>query len=42
MKISFDNMTAELNMFDVSKQPLDNDDICEVNMIKSLIDAISF
>jgi len=37
MKISFDNMTVKLNVFDVSKQPPDNDDIYEVDMIESLI-----
>ena len=31
-------MTVELNVFDVSQQPPDNDDICEVNMIESLIE----
>ena len=45
MKISFGNMTVELNVFDVSKQPPDNDDVCEVDMIESdreHLDAISF
>ena len=46
MKISFGNMTVELNVFDISKQSPDNDDICEADMIESLIentwDAISF
>ena len=37
MKISFGNMTVELNIFDISKQVLDNKDICEVNMIRSLV-----
>ena len=37
MKISFGNMTVELNVFDISKQVLDNKDICEVNMIGSLV-----
>ncbi|XP_030933499.1 uncharacterized protein LOC115959285 [Quercus lobata] len=37
MKISFGNMTVELNIFDISKQVLDNEDICEVNMIGSLV-----
>ena len=37
MKISFGNMTVELNIFDISKQVLDNEDICEVNMIKGLV-----
>ena len=38
MKISFGNKAVKLNVFDVSKQPPDNDDICEVNMIESLIE----
>ena len=37
MKISFGNMTVELNVFDISKQILDNEDICEVNIIGSLV-----
>ena len=30
-------MTVELNIFHISKQVLDNEDICEVNMIGSLV-----
>ena len=37
MKISFRNMTVELNIFHIRKQVLDNEDICEVDMIESLI-----
>ena len=37
MKISFGNMTVELNIFHISKQVLDNEDICEVDMIESLV-----
>ena len=37
MKISFGNMIVELNIFDLSKQILDNEDICEVNMIEGLV-----
>ncbi|XP_030923240.1 uncharacterized protein LOC115950136 [Quercus lobata] len=37
MKISLGNMTVELNIFDISKQVLDNEDIYEVNMIGSLV-----
>nr|XP_023870535.1 uncharacterized protein LOC111983105 [Quercus suber] len=37
MKIYFGNMTVELNIFDISKQVLDKEDICEVNMIGSLV-----
>ena len=37
MKISFRNMTVELNIFDISKQVLDNEDICKVNLIEGLV-----
>ena len=37
MKISFGNMTVVLNNFDISKQVIDNEDICEVNMIEALV-----
>ncbi|XP_075649875.1 uncharacterized protein LOC142620386 [Castanea sativa] len=37
MKISFGNMTVKLNIFDKSKQVLDNENICEVNMIGNLV-----
>ncbi|XP_075644933.1 uncharacterized protein LOC142615902 [Castanea sativa] len=37
MKISFGNMTVELNIFDISKQVPDNENICEVNMIGNLV-----
>ena len=37
MKISFGNMTVELNIFDISKQVPENEDICDVNMIGSLV-----
>ena len=30
-------MIVELNIFHISKQMLDNEDICEVDMIKSLV-----
>ncbi|MCS5023627.1 retropepsin-like domain-containing protein, partial [Staphylococcus aureus] len=33
LKLSFGNMTVELNVFNASRQPVDNDDFCEVNMI---------
>ena len=36
MKISFGNMIVELNIFDISKQLLDNEDICEIKMIEGL------
>ena len=38
MEISFGNMTVELNIFDISKQPPDNEDINEVNLIDSLVE----
>ncbi|XP_026460976.1 uncharacterized protein K02A2.6-like, partial [Papaver somniferum] len=39
LKLSFGNMTVELNVFDISQQPvnLDDDDVHEVNMIEGLI-----
>ena len=40
MKISFGNMTVELNIFHISKQVPKNEDICKVNMIESLVHDI--
>ena len=37
MKISFGNMIVELNIFDVSQQPPNNNNIYEVDMIESQI-----
>ncbi|XP_026384340.1 uncharacterized protein LOC113279912, partial [Papaver somniferum] len=39
LKLSFGNMTVELNVFDISQQPvnLDDDDVHEVNMIEGLM-----
>ena len=38
MKLSFGNMTLELNIFNVCKQPGEvDDDLHEVNMIQSII-----
>ena len=37
MKISFGNMTVEFNIFHISKQVLDNDYTCEVDIIESLV-----
>ena len=37
MKISFGNMTVEFNIFHISKQVLDNEDIYEVDMIEGLV-----
>ena len=38
MKISFGNMTVELNIFDINKQPLDYDEVCLVCLIEEIID----
>ena len=37
MKLSFGNMTVELNVFSVCQQPFDHDDLCEVNLIDSIV-----
>lgn len=37
MKISFGNMTVELNIYDISKQPLNEEDVSVVCMINSLV-----
>jgi hypothetical protein len=36
MKISFGNMTVELNIFDINKQPLDYDEVCFVCLIEEI------
>ena len=36
MKISFGNMTVELNIFDINKQPLDYDEVCHVCFIEEI------
>jgi hypothetical protein len=36
MKISFGNMTVELNIFDISKQAPENEEVNEVYMVESL------
>jgi hypothetical protein len=42
MKISFGNMTMELNIFDINKQPLDYDEVRLVCLIEEITDeAIS-
>jgi hypothetical protein len=38
MKISFGNMTVELNIFDINKQPLDYDEIHPVCLIEEITD----
>ncbi|XP_058216596.1 uncharacterized protein LOC131327445 [Rhododendron vialii] len=38
MKLSFGNMTVELNIFNTSKQPLDEDEVSAVCMIDTLVE----
>ncbi|XP_059435053.1 uncharacterized protein LOC132168007 [Corylus avellana] len=38
MEISFGNMTLELNIFDISKQPLEYDEVKDVCLIEEIID----
>jgi hypothetical protein len=38
MKISFENMTVELNIFDINKQPLDYDEVHPVCLIEEITD----
>ena len=38
MKISFRNMTVELNIFEAKKQPLDYDEVQQVCLIKEIIE----
>ncbi|XP_059458356.1 uncharacterized protein LOC132187950 [Corylus avellana] len=38
MKISFRNMTVELNIFDISKQPLEYDEVRSVCLIKEIME----
>ena len=38
MKLSFGNMTVELNIFNTSKQPLDEDEASTICMIDSLVE----
>jgi hypothetical protein len=40
MKISFGNMTVELNIFHIRKQPLDYDQMNQVCLIKEIIDEV--
>ena len=37
MKISFGNITVEFNIYHISKQVLDNEDTCKVDIIESLV-----
>ena len=38
MKLSFGNMTVELNVFNACQQPHELEDLCDVNMIDGLVD----
>jgi preprotein translocase subunit SecA len=40
MKISFGNMTVELNIFHIRKQPLDYDQMTQVCWIEEIIDEV--
>jgi hypothetical protein len=40
MKISFENMTVELNIFQIRKQPLDYDQMHQVCLIQEIIDEV--
>jgi preprotein translocase subunit SecA len=40
MKISFGNMTVELNIFHIRKQPLDYDQMNQVCWIEEIIDEV--
>ena len=37
LKLSFENITLEMNMFNICKQPRDNNDLHEVNFIDELV-----
>jgi hypothetical protein len=40
MKISFENMIVELNIFQIKKQPLDYDQMNQVCLIEEIIDEV--
>jgi hypothetical protein len=40
MKISFENMTMELNIFDINKQSLDYDEVCHVCLIEEITNEV--
>jgi hypothetical protein len=40
MKISFGNMTVELNIFDINKQPLDYDEVHPLCLIEEITDEV--
>ena len=37
MKLSFGNMTLEMNIFNICKQPRDNNDLQEVDLVEELV-----
>ena len=37
MKLSFGNMTLEMNIFNICKQPRDDNDLQEVDFIEKLV-----
>ena len=37
MKLSFENMTLERNVFNICKQPRDNNDLQEIDFIEKLV-----
>jgi hypothetical protein len=37
MELSFENMTLEMNIFNICKQPGDDNDLQEVNLIEELV-----
>ena len=40
MKLSFGNMTLEVNIFNVSKQPHDSDECCQMNLIDTAVEEV--
>jgi hypothetical protein len=40
MKISFGNMTVELNIFNINNQPLEYDEACPMCLIEEITDQI--
>ncbi|CAL2271511.1 unnamed protein product [Prunus armeniaca] len=38
MNISFGNMTVEFNIFNISKQPSDDEEICEISLIDTMVE----
>ena len=40
MKISFGNLTVELNIFNINNQPLDDDEVRPVCFIEEIIEEI--